>query len=221
MEPEVRKMEPEVRKAMLPLLILPVVYVGLVFVIWYSIDNDIPILAVAYAAFAFTAVALALRNFLNKTALKQKRPYAPFRTVNADEPDDGKETRRVTVTLSGYVTRGKVKLLADDAEVAELEGGDRIRMYLTAGPHTLSAKEAQTSFRRSIPEDGDLNFYIWYNRSAKTPADVMQIDDVTKGMGDLEAKDTASYNKIKMIFNMTYILTPVIGTIAVAVALFT
>lgn len=211
-------MEKESKKHLYLMAVPPIVYVGLVFVLMYSIDNDKPIYGIIYAAFAFTVGALVTRNFLRMTVFRGKRPYAPIRSVRPCGSDDEDWPRRITITVSGYIGRGKVKLFVDGNKIDEAEGGDRIRMSLSNGEHKVSVTDASGA-GKTTPAEGDCEFYVWMNRNAKSSQYVTQIEEATKGIGDAEAKDAAAYRKSQMFINIAFAMTPIMGTIVIAAVL--
>ena len=191
-----------VKKTLFPLLMLPVIYVGLVPVVIYSLDNDAPYIAIIYAVIGAVAIALALRKVLTKTVTKGMVPYS---TVNALEPvgsNSGDDTRNINITISRYATNGKFTLYLDDSKIVAGAAGDRFMMPITAYAHRFRVSSG-TSVELIIPAGGDCDFYIWYDRTVKDSKNTIQVDEVTNGIEILEAEDARSYEKFKKIMDIT------------------
>ena len=216
-------MEPEIKKAMLPLLLVPIAYILLIAGIFYSVENDTPYIGIACAVIAMVVVVLALRSFFLKTILKGKVPYSPIRTLKPISDDE--ETRDIRITVSGYNGNIRFKLYIDDIEIADTVAGDRLRIPLTSDAHTLVARDGVTADGRlqkigmshfgEIPAGGDHDIYIWCNRRAKKVQDVVCMDVVTGGLGALESEDAASFAK----FRRTMMLTPILGSVGSIIAI--
>ncbi|MCL2149204.1 MAG: hypothetical protein FWH47_07705 [Methanomassiliicoccaceae archaeon] len=214
---EKKAIEPEVKKALYLMLVLPVVYVGMVLVLLYSMENGQPVLAAAYTAAGMLAVALVMRNFLSKTLFVGKREYTPFRTVDLVGPGAEEGARDVRVTVSGYTGRVRFKLFVDDAEAADAMAGERVRLSLPRGKQMVAARDVGgVGSEIAIKEDGALDLYVWLNRRAKAGS-IIRVDDVTGGFGRAEEEDAAVYESSKRLVYLPLMLTPVISPAIMAI----
>ena len=208
-------MEPDVKKAFLSMLLLPVAYAIMFWAILYSIDNDTYYIAIAAVAFAMVIVVLVFRYFISKTILKGKVPYSSVKNLKPTDPLCEKEKRDLNITISGYAARIKFSLTVDDVEIATAGAGERLRIPVTTGAHTLRVKSG-TSVEKTIPAGSDVDIYVWCDNNVKNSKNVIQIDDVTGGIGALESRDAAAYAKTEKTLKTTPIVMGILSTVMLA-----
>jgi len=214
-------MDSETKKSLIPLLMLPPAYILLLAGMIYAVTYDAPYIAIACAAVSSVIIVYALRSFFSRTVLKGKVSYSPIVHLKPLYSDVEEKTRDVRITVSGYAGKIKFKLHIDGIEIANAAAGDRFKIPLTYDPHILAVMDAVgTGSEERIPADGDCEFYIWCNRKAKSSKDIIQIDDVTSGIGKAESEDAVSYAAYERILKYTPIAGGLSSLLAVVVVFF-
>jgi hypothetical protein len=205
-------MEKDGKKALYLLILLLPIYGGLVYMMAYAMYDGSLIPLIFYTAFTMTAAMLLLRNFFLKTILKGKRPESPVVVLKAGEGDGG----RLTITISPYITVGKMKLLLDGVEIAEGQGGDRFKVPIADGKHVLTVKYA-ANVERTVSVEGETEMYVWINRNVRGSEALMSIDDITRGKEEVAARDAAEYERTRRTMNIVFAVLPVVSTLMVVV----
>ena len=207
-------MDAEAKKGLYFLLPIPFLYIVLMVAIMYTADGGSPIVMAVCGVAVMLAVVFLMRRFLLAVPFGSKGSYAPFRTVRFTGSDSGDTYRRIEITVSKNVSRGRTRLAVDGKEIADAEGGERLRMELSSGRHTFSAG-VPPGVECEIPAEGDCGFYVWYNRN--DAKNMLRVEDVTEGIGAAEAADNAVFARSRRMIEI-FCIAGMIMSVAIIIA---